>query len=89
VKGFFRKRISSLHDELSDSARKILLACGRTTMTFWIDQKADIHGDVPEQVPPAAENFLLGTYGLGTSIDDIEEDLRAERRERARSWIHW
>ena len=85
--GFYRKRVTSLLDEPSESARRILLACAPATMSFWVDHKSDIHGDVPDKVPRAAEVLIVGTYGLGTSIADIEADLRTERRERARSWI--
>jgi hypothetical protein len=84
--GFHRKRVTSLHDELNDSARRILLACVPTTMSFWVDDKSDIHGDVPDKVPRAAEVLIVGTYGLGTSLADIEADLRTERCERAKTW---
>lgn len=63
------------------------MACEPATLTFWIDHKADIHGDVPDNVPRSVENQLLGTYGAGASVSDIEADLRTERRERARAWI--
>jgi hypothetical protein len=55
-------------------------------MSFWIDHRSDIHGDVPDKVPRASEVLIVGTYGLGTSIADIEADLWTERQERARSW---
>ena len=85
--GFYRKSVTSLLDEPAESARRILLACVPATMSFWIDHKSDIHGDVPEKVPRASEVLIVGTYGLGTSIADIEADLWTERQERARSWI--
>ena len=85
--GFFRKKVTSLFDEPSESARRMLLACAPATMSFWVDHKADIHGDVPDKVPRAAEFLIVGTYGLGTPLADIEADLRTERHERERSWI--
>jgi len=85
--GFYRKSVTSLLDEPAESARRILLACVPATMSFWIDHRSDIHGDVPEKVPRASEVLIVGTYGLGTSIADIEADLWTERQERARSWI--
>jgi len=47
--GFFRKKVTSLFDEPSESARRMLLACAPATMSFWVDHKADIHGDVPDK----------------------------------------
>lgn len=85
--GFYRKSVASLLDEPGESARRILLACAPATMSFWVDHRSDIHGDVPEKVPRASEVLIVGTYGLGTSIADIEADLWTERQERARSWI--
>jgi len=85
--GFYRKRVTSLHDEPGESARRILLACVPGTMSFWIDHQSDIHADAPNKIPRAAEALIVGTYSIGTPIADIEDDLRTERRERARSWI--
>jgi hypothetical protein len=56
-------------------------------MSIWIDESGTIHADVPENIPLTAESLIVGTYGIGTPIEDIEGDLRAERCERARSWI--
>ena len=56
-------------------------------MSFWIDDRSIIHADLPDNLPSMAETLIVGTYGIGTPIADIEDDLRAERSERARSWI--
>jgi hypothetical protein len=79
--------VSSLLDEPSASARRILQACVRSTMSFWVDDRLRIHAGLPTQVPQTAEHLIVGTYGVGTPVADIEEDLRETRRERARSWI--
>jgi hypothetical protein len=65
----------------------MLQACVRSTMSFWVDDRSRIHAGLPNQVPQTAEHLIVGTYGVGTPIADIEEDLRETRRERARSWI--
>lgn len=81
-------RLGSLLDEPGESARKILLACVPATMSFWIDHDATIHAVAPEHVPAGAEALIVGTYSIGgTSLAQIEEDLRAERRQRATAWI--
>lgn len=56
-------------------------------MSFWIDDRSIIHADLPNNIPPTAEMLIVGTYGIGTPIEDIADDLRAERSERARSWL--
>lgn len=56
-------------------------------MSFWADDRSTIHADLPENIPPTAESLIVGTYGVGTPIENIEGDLHAERCERARSWI--
>jgi len=85
--GYRANAIGSLLDEPSVSARRILQACVPSTMSFWIDDRATIHADLPDNIPPTAEPLIVGTYGIGTPIGDIEDDLRAERSARARSWI--
>jgi len=85
--GFLRKNVTSLLEEPSEGARRILLACVHSTMSFWADHKSDIHADVPSRIPRAVENLIVGTYGIGSTLVDIEADLRIERSERARSWI--
>jgi hypothetical protein len=85
--GYRVNAIGSLLDEPSVSARRMLQACISTTMSFWVDDRSTIHADLPENIPPTAESLIVGTYGVGTPVENIEGDLRAERRERARSWI--
>ena len=81
-------QVGSLLDEPVESARKILLACVPATMSFWVDHNSTIHAVRPEQVPAGAESLIVGTYSIGgTSLAHIEEDLLAERRERATAWI--
>ena len=88
-KKFIRSsQVGSLLDEPVESARKILLACVPATMSFWVDHNSTIHAVTPERVPAAAESLIVGTYSIGgTSLAHIEEDLLAERRERATAWI--
>jgi hypothetical protein len=88
-KKFIRSsQVGSLFDEPVESARKILLACVPATMSFWVDHNSTIHAVTPERVPAAAESLIVGTYSIGgTSLAHIEEDLLAERRQRATAWI--
>ena len=85
--GYRVHAIGSLLDEPSISARRMLHACVSKTMSFWIDDRSAIHADLPENIPRSAESLIVGTYGVGSALDNIEGDLRAERFERARSWI--
>lgn len=85
--GYRVNALASLLDEPSVSARRILQACVSKTMSFWIDDRSTIHADLPENIPPTAESLIVGTYGVGTPIENIEGDLLAERRDRARSWL--
>lgn len=85
--GFRANAVGSLRDEPRASARRILEACVPSGMSFWIDDLSIIHADLPDNIPSMAEALIVGTYGIGTPIEDIEDDLRAERSERARSWI--
>jgi hypothetical protein len=79
--------VSSLLDEPGTSALRILHACTRSTMSFWVDDRSRIRAGLPSDVPRTVEHLIVGTYGVGTPIADIEEDLRETLRERARSWI--
>ena len=57
-------------------------------MSFWVDHDSTIHAVPPERVPTGVESLILGTYSIGgTSLALIEEDLLAERRQRATAWI--
>jgi hypothetical protein len=84
--GYRANAVASLCDDPRASARRILEACISSTMSFWIDDQSIIHADVPDNVTSVEATLIVGTYGLGTAITDIEDDLRAERVERARSW---
>ena len=79
--------VSSLLDEPGTSALRILHACMRSTLSFWVDDRARIRAGPPNEVPQTVEHLIVGTYGVVTPIADIEEDLRETLRERARSWI--
>jgi hypothetical protein len=80
-------QLGSLLDAPGESARKMLLACVPGTMSFWIDHNATIHAVVPEHVPAGAEALIIGTYSIGgASLAQIEEDLIAQRHERAGTW---
>jgi hypothetical protein len=79
--------VSSLLDDPGASALRMLHACVRSTMTFWVDDRSRIHAGLPNEVPRAVEHLIVGTYGVGTRVADIEDDLRETRRERAVSWI--
>jgi len=85
--GYRVNAIASLLDEPRTSAARILRACAASTMSFWIDDRSTIHADLPDNIPPMAETLIVGTYGSTSTADDIEDDLRAERRERAQMWI--
>jgi hypothetical protein len=85
--GYRANAVASLRDEPRASARRILEACASSSMSFWIDDRSISHADLPNNIPSTAETLIVGTYGVGTPIEDIEDDLRAERSERARSWI--
>jgi hypothetical protein len=81
-------QVGSLFDEPVESAHKILQACVPATMSFWIDHNSTIHAVSPEHVPPGVESLIVGTYSIGgTSLAHIQDDLLAERRERAKAWI--
>jgi hypothetical protein len=81
-------QVGSLLDDLRESAHKILQACIPATMSFWIDDKSIIRAVSPDDIPPAAESLIIGTYSIGgASLEYILDDLVAERRERGKSWL--
>jgi len=79
--------VTSLLDEPGISARRMLTACLPGTRSFWVDHQSAIHADMPDNIPDSVAHLIVGTYGIGTPVVDIEEDLRATRCERARTWI--
>ena len=80
-------RIGSLRDDLRRNALNVLELCNSSPVTVWVDELSTIHAASLEQSDSIPHKWIVGTYLLGVEIWDIEDDLRALRRERNRSWI--
>ena len=84
---FRRTLVGNLRDDITSNASRVQAACTYSTVTIWADDLSDIRVDLPERLDDVPQHYLIGTYGFGVALSDIEDDLRDARRERARSWI--
>jgi len=78
--------IGSLRDNSTAIAERIVRASRGATITVWVDDESRIYGTSPESLPMVPVHWIIGTYGCGAPVNDIAEDLHAERSERARAW---
>jgi hypothetical protein len=84
---FRRIIVGNLRDDITVSASRVQAACTYATVTMWADDLSVIRIDLPEHLEGVSPHSVIGTYGFGVSLLDIEDDLRNERCERARSWM--
>jgi hypothetical protein len=84
---FRRIIVGNLRDDIHVSATRVQAACTFATVTMWADDLSVIRIDLPERLEDVPSHAVIGTYAFGVSLADIEDDLRAERCERGRSWI--
>jgi hypothetical protein len=82
-----RTVVGNLRDDITLNASRVHAACTYSMVTVWADDVSDIRIDLPERLDDVPQHSVIGTYGFGVALADIEDDLRHARRERAQSLI--
>lgn len=76
------KLAGSLTGDLGIIALNLHQALKRTDIVVWTDAAAEVYFDAADRCPNVEVERLVGTYGLGANIADIEADLGMMRSER-------
>jgi hypothetical protein len=71
----------SLRGDLHQIAASLHRQLGNSDITVWTASDADIYFEAPDSCPEIAPEKMVGTYGVGASVDDIVADLGAMRHE--------
>ena len=76
------KSVGSLAGDLAAVALNLHDALKRFDIVVWTDAAAEVHFDAADRCPNVEAERLIGIYGLGANIADIEADLGVMRKER-------
>jgi hypothetical protein len=83
----FTVSVGSLREDMTALAAKVYQTLMDGPRLVWADDDGRVYSGEPSddnRVPPS---WIAGTFAFGQPAGDIEEDLRALRRERAKDWI--
>jgi hypothetical protein len=79
--------VGSLSEDMKNLAGKVYQTLMDGPRLVWADDDGRVYSGEPNddvRVPPS---WIAGTFAFGQPADDIEGDLLALRRERAKDWI--
>jgi hypothetical protein len=76
------KLAGSLTGDLGVIALNLHHALKRSDIVVWTDAAAEVYFDAADRCPSIEADHLVGIYGLGVNIADIEADLGVVRGER-------
>jgi len=79
--------VGTLNEHLTGVALRIRQLVDAQSMTVWVDETGAVYAQKPEDASRVPSNWVVGTFSSATTVGDIEIDLRAVLRERARDWI--
>ena len=79
--------IGSLMDDVRRIARSIIAATAQGDVMIWVSSGAEILCAPPDSAPDVLPEYVLGVYGMGAKMMDIEDDLQALRNARVSSSI--
>jgi hypothetical protein len=79
--------LGSLYDDLTAVASKVYGELVHGERTVWADDEAKVYAIHPDAAKDLPASWIAGTFSMGHPIGEVEDDLRALLRERARSWI--
>lgn len=77
-----RPNMGSLLDDLGEIAKRIYAALIDGDVVVWASPGTDVFYMPAREMPEVAAEYLLGTYRMGASVADIEEDLLELRNSR-------
>ena len=76
-------RLGSLFGDVAKMAECISAARIARDVTVWLNMQNEMICSGADIAPELPAEYLLGTYGVGAHLTDIQEDLVAFRSERA------
>lgn len=79
--------VGSLTENITALVGKIYRTLMDGPRLVWADDDGHVYSGEPaddQRVPPS---WIAGTFAFGQPAEDIEGDLLALRRERAKDWI--
>ena len=76
------RSIGSLFSDVGVLADAIGLAREAGDVTVWLNATTDVVCSDVGSAPNLSAEYLLGTYGIGTQVADIRQDLLVFRNER-------
>jgi hypothetical protein len=76
------QHLGSLFGDIEYLAEYISVARTSRDVRVWLNAKTELVCCGADSAPELAPEYLLGTYGLGSNIADIQQDLIAFRNER-------
>ncbi|MFC5491164.1 hypothetical protein [Dokdonella soli] len=79
--------LGSLFSDIEYMAEYISIARASRNVTVWLNSKAEMVCSGADRAPELPSEYLLGTYGIGADVADIQQDLVAFRNERASNAI--
>ena len=76
------RRLGSLFGDVVKMAECISVARAARDVTVWLNTQNEMICCGADTAPELRAEDLLGTYGIGADVTDIQEDLVAFRSER-------
>jgi len=82
-----RHRVGRLHQEVTETAQCVQRALSGDAKLVWVDEVGDIFAEDVREGSSVPEHWIVGTYGMGTPLNFLEDDLRLFAHQRAANWI--
>jgi hypothetical protein len=74
--------LGSLFGDIEYLAQYIDVARTSRDVRVWINAKTELICSSADAAPELPSEYLLGTYGIGSDVVDIQQDLLVFRNER-------
>jgi len=82
-----RHLVGQLRQEITEIAQCVQRALGGNANLVWVDEVGDIFAEDVREGRIVPEHSIVGTYGMGTPLHYLEDDLRLFAHQRAANWI--
>jgi hypothetical protein len=80
--GRTRASVGSLLGDVGEIARSIYAALAEDDVVVWATPGADVFYIHAREMPEVSAEHVVGTYRMGASVADIEDDLIDLRKSR-------
>ncbi len=79
--------VGSLTEDMTALAGKVYRTLMDGPRLVWADDDGRVYSGEPVDSQCVPPSWIAGTFAFGQPAEDIEGDLLALRRERAKDWI--